>query len=43
MIEKIEEARQAGILSDKVYEIEKQVAPVIEQMEKDGIKVDPAY
>jgi len=38
--EKIEEARQAGILSDKVYEIEKQVAPVIEQMEKDGIKVD---
>lgn len=41
VFEKIEEARQAGILSDKVYEIEKQVAPVIEQMEKDGIKVDP--
>jgi len=38
--EKIEEAKQAGILSDKVYEIEKEVAPVIEQMEKDGIKVD---
>ncbi len=40
VFEKIEEARQAGILSDKVYEIEKKVAPVIEQMEKDGIKVD---
>ncbi|MFH0852236.1 MAG: DNA polymerase [bacterium] len=40
VFEKIEQARQAGILSDKVYEIEKQVAPVIEQMEKDGIKVD---
>jgi len=40
VFEKIEQARAAGILSDKVYELEKQVAPVIEQMEKDGIKVD---
>jgi len=38
--QKIEEARQAGILSDRVYEIEKNVAPVIEQMEKEGIKLD---
>lgn len=40
VFEKIEQAKQAGILSDKIYKLEKQVAPVIEQMEKDGIKVD---
>jgi len=39
-LQKIEEAKQAGLLSEKVYQLEKQVMPVIRQMEQNGIKVD---
>ncbi|MBI4709309.1 MAG: hypothetical protein HY764_03860 [Candidatus Portnoybacteria bacterium] len=38
--QKIDEAYKAGILSYKIYELEKEVAPVIEKMEKSGIKID---
>jgi len=40
ILEKIEQAKQAGILSEKIYELEKELMPVIEQMEQNGIKVD---
>ncbi len=38
--EKIEQARAQGILSEKVYQMEKALVPVIRQMEKNGIKID---
>lgn len=41
--EKIEQAREQGILSDKIYQLEKDLAPIIAQMEKNGIKLDIAY
>jgi len=41
--EKIEQAREQGILSDKVYELEKNLAPVIAGMEKNGIKIDIGF
>lgn len=37
ILEKIEQAKQAGILSEKIYELENKLVPVIEQMQKDGI------
>ncbi|OIO48547.1 MAG: hypothetical protein AUJ32_00385 [Parcubacteria group bacterium CG1_02_40_82] len=40
ILEKIEQAKQAGILSEKVYELEKKLMPVIEQMQKNGIRLD---
>ncbi|MDD2753300.1 MAG: DNA polymerase [Candidatus Portnoybacteria bacterium] len=41
--EKIEQAREQGVLSEKVYQLEKDLAPIIAQMEKNGIKLDIAY
>ena len=41
--EKIEQAREQGILSDKIYELEKNLAPIIAQMEKNGIKIDSGF
>src|SRR3989344_9434683 len=38
VFEKIEQAKEQGILSDKVYELEKNLAPVISRMEKNCIK-----
>jgi len=43
VFEKIEQAKEQGILSDKVYELEKNLAPVISRMEKNGIKIDISY
>ena len=41
--EKIEQARTQGILPDKLYQLEKELVPVIDAMEKTGIKIDAAY
>ncbi|MBU1102296.1 DNA polymerase I [Patescibacteria group bacterium] len=41
--EKIEQAREQGILSEKVYRLEKDLVPIIRQMEKNGIKIDLDY
>ncbi|HRY52248.1 MAG TPA: DNA polymerase [Candidatus Portnoybacteria bacterium] len=41
--EKIEQAREQGLLSDDIYKLEKALAPVISSMEKNGIKLDLAY
>lgn len=41
--ERIEQARAQGVLSDKVYQLEKDLAPIIAQMEKNGIKLDIKY
>ena len=41
--EKIEQAKNSGILSDRVYKLEKALAPVISRMEKTGIKIDIDY
>jgi DNA polymerase-1 len=40
ILEKIEQARQAGILSEKIYELEKNLVSVIEKMQSNGIKVN---
>lgn len=41
--EKIEQARAQGVLSEKIYQIEKELVPVIRQMEKNGIKINTEY
>ena len=38
--EKIELARRDGILSDKIYKLEKDLVPIIDQMQKNGIRID---
>lgn len=40
LLEEVERAREAGILSEDVYELEKDVIPVVLEMEEKGIKVD---
>jgi DNA polymerase-1 len=40
ILEKIEQAKQAGILSEQIYELEKKLVPIIEQMQEHGIKID---
>ncbi|MDD5589665.1 MAG: DNA polymerase [Candidatus Portnoybacteria bacterium] len=40
VFDRLAEAKEAGILSDKIYEIEKKLVPVIDQMQKNGVKVD---
>ncbi|MBU2037183.1 hypothetical protein KJ866_03250, partial [Patescibacteria group bacterium] len=37
--EKIELARTQGVLSEKIYQLEKDLAPIIAQMEKNGIRL----
>lgn len=37
----IEQLYRAGVLSRKVYELEKKLTPVVKEMEKIGIKADP--
>jgi len=41
--EKIEQAKAQGVLSEKIYQIEKKLVPIIRQMEKNGIKIDTEY
>jgi DNA polymerase-1 len=41
--EKIEEAYRQGVLSPKIYELEKALVPVIKSMEQNGIKIDLFY
>src|SRR3989339_114072 len=41
--EKIEQARRQGVLSQKIYEIEKELAPVLLAMQRAGIKIDKDY
>lgn len=41
--EKIEQAREQGLLSGEIYQLEKDLAPVILRMEQNGIKLDLAY
>lgn len=41
--EKIEQARLQGVLSDKIYQLEKDLAPIISRMQQTGIKLDIAY
>ena len=41
--EKIEQARTQGVLSDKTYQLEKDLSPIISQMQKNGIKLDTAH
>ncbi|MBU2219972.1 DNA polymerase I [Patescibacteria group bacterium] len=41
--EKIELARTQGVLSEKIYQLEKDLAPIIAQMEKNGIRLDVAH
>ena len=41
--EKIKQARQQGVLSQKIYELEKALVPVIKSMEQNGIKIDLSY
>ncbi len=41
--EKIEEAYRQGVLSPKIYELEKALVPLIKEMEKNGIKIDLNY
>src|SRR4030042_2763894 len=40
ILEKIEQAKEAGVLSERIYELEKELMPIINQMQEDGIKVD---
>lgn len=40
---KIKQAYEQGILSKKIYELEKNLAPVIKTMERNGIKIDCGY
>lgn len=42
-LEKIELARAQGVLSGKVYQLEKDLMPIITRMEKNGIKLDSKY
>lgn len=42
-LKEIETAYREKILSDKVYRLEKELLPVIEAMEKNGIKVDITF
>jgi len=42
-LERIEQAHSQGVLSDKIYQLEKALAPILRQMEKNGIKVDVGY
>jgi len=39
----LEESYEAGIFSQKIYELEKKLIPVIEEMENNGIKIDSDY
>jgi len=39
-LEKIDQAFKAGVLSFKLYELEKKLLPVLRQIEKNGIKLD---
>jgi DNA polymerase-1 len=41
--EKIEQALKQGALSEKLYLLEKKLAPVIAQMQRNGIKIDTAH
>jgi len=41
--EKIEQAREQGVLSAEIYEIEKALAPVLLKMQQTGIKIDKNY
>ncbi len=43
VLEKIEQAREQGVLSKPIYQLEKSLAPVIAQMETNGIKIDIDY
>jgi len=43
VLEKIEQAREQGVLSREVYEIEKALAPVLLKMQQTGIKIDKEY
>ena len=43
VFEKIEQAREQGVLSEPIYQLEKSLAPIIAQMENNGIKIDIAY
>ncbi|OGZ33588.1 MAG: hypothetical protein A2Y98_01490 [Candidatus Portnoybacteria bacterium RBG_19FT_COMBO_36_7] len=40
ILEKIEQAKEAGVLSERIYELEKELMPIINQMQEYGIKVD---
>jgi DNA polymerase-1 len=42
-LEKIEQFHEQGILSDKVYMLEKTLVPVIHAMERWGVKIDKQY
>lgn len=41
--EKIEQARAQGLLSDRIYQLEKELVPIIALMQQAGIKLDLAY
>ena len=41
--EKIEAAKQAGVLSEKIYQVEKDLVPVIMAMQQVGIKINSDY
>ncbi len=41
--EKIEQAREQGVLSEKIYKIEKELAPILLKMQQAGIKIDKDY
>jgi DNA polymerase-1 len=41
--EKIEQAKAQGVLSEKIYQIEKKLVPILRQMESNGIKIDIEY
>lgn len=43
VLEKIEQAREQGVLSEKIYQVEKELAPVLAKMQQAGIKIDKDY
>ncbi len=43
VLEKIEQAREQGVLSEKIYQVEKELAPVLLAMQQAGIKIDKDY
>ena len=43
VLEKIEQAREQGVLSAQIYQIEKELAPVLVKMQQAGIKIDKDY
>jgi len=41
--EKVEQAKTQGVLSEKLYQIEKKLVPILRQMESNGVKIDIEY